>query len=192
MTTSPDHEDLELRQRLRALRVELPDDGFEAALHGRLLAAAAPRPPRLLARLHAAPWRGRLLWPAFGLAAGVAAFLTLELLRGPLPGAPLLPAVTVAEVPATKVAVIRLDLSAEVAVQRAEIQVRLPAGLVFWSDGQALAERTYQWTQPLAAGENQIPIAVRGQRPGRYRVMVSALAGGEWIEHEVLLQVTDG
>ena len=60
MTTSPDHEDLELRQRLRALRVELPDDGFEAALHGRLLAAAAPRPPRLLARLHAAPWRGRL------------------------------------------------------------------------------------------------------------------------------------
>jgi hypothetical protein len=191
MTTEPDREDLDLSRRLGALRADLPDDGFAAELHRRLVAAGAPRPPGLLSRLRGWPRRGRLLWPAFGLATGVAAFLVLEVLRGSLP--PLAPrADAVAVVPATKVAVIRLDLDVEVAVQQAEIQVRLPDGLVFWSDGQALAERSYRWTQALAAGGNHIPIAVRGQRPGRYRVVVSALAGGERIEHEVLLQVTDG
>jgi hypothetical protein len=77
-------------------------------------------------------------------------------------------------------------------VESARIRVSLPQGLVFWSDGKALPQPALEWTQPLAAGDNDIPIAVRGERPGRYRMTVSALVGGERVEHEVLLEVTAG
>ena len=94
--------------------------------------------------------------------------------------------------PSTKVAVIRLNLTADVAVASAELRVHLPDGLVFWSDGEALAQRAFAWTQSLAEGSNEIPIAVRGSRPGHYRVRVSARVGDEWFEDEIALEVDDG
>jgi hypothetical protein len=85
-----------------------------------------------------------------------------------------------------------VNLSAEVEVADAHIRVELPEGLAFWSDGEALNQRHFEWTQPLRAGDNEIPIAVRGLKPGRYRMTVSALIGSERVEDEVLLQVVDG
>ena len=87
---------------------------------------------------------------------------------------------------------VRINLSAEVAVESAHIQVNLPEGLVFWAGGQELPQRSFEWTQPLRAGDNDIPIAVRGTRPGRYRMTLSARIGSQRVEDEVVLEVIDG
>jgi len=185
----------EIRQRLRDLRVDPPDEGFEASLHRRLVEAGSPAAPGPWARL----WmrgggRRRWAWPAAGLAAGAAAFLVLGVLRGPSAPVPertgALGAVTT--VPSTRIALVHVNLSADVAVASAEIRISLPEGLVFWADGAALAERSFEWQQPLAAGSNEIPIAVRGERPGRYLVRVTTRIGDTVLEHEVPLEVTAG
>ncbi len=184
----------DLRERLRVLRVDHPDLGFEASLHRRLVGAGPPAPSAAWQR-----WLGvlqhsrgsRLLWPALGVAMGLVVLLAAGLFRADhrTPSPPYLVAT---EVPSTKVAMIRFNLTADVAVESARIRVSLPQGLVFWSDGRVLPQPALEWTQPLAAGDNDIPIAVRGERPGRYRMTVSALVGGERVEHEVLLEVTAG
>ncbi len=98
-------------------------------------------------------------------------------------------ALATVEFPATKVAMVRINLSAEAAVQSAQIQVTLPEGLVFWADGQELAQRSFSWSQPLKAGDNDIPIAVRGLRAGHYRMTVTAKMGNAQVEDDVLLEV---
>jgi hypothetical protein len=183
-------------ERLRALRADPPDpEAFAASLHRRLLAAAPPAPPpfwrRIPALLELQPLRPALVAAALLLLIG-----GLRLLRGGAPtGTEGAGALVAAALPATKVAVVRFNLSAEVAVERADIRVTLPEGLVFWSEGRELAQRSFEWKQALQAGDNDIPIAVRGLRPGRYRMTVSAAIGGERgerIDDEVLLEVTDG
>ena len=206
MTSPVEPRDQDVTARLRRLRVDPPDDGFMAALHRRVAEAPPPAPPSLLARL-ADAWRAspRLSIPAAaGLAA--AAALAVFMVRAPVSG----PAVTdplaassaqgageastrpVVSVPATQVALVRLDLSVTVAVASADVRITLPDGLVFWSRGQALPDRTFEWSQALAAGRNEIPIAVRGQNPGLYHLTVTARVDGEWISHDVPLQVTEG
>lgn len=221
MTSPVEPRDQEVAARLRRLRVDPPDDGFMAALHRRVAEAPPPPPPSLLARLVEA-WRAapRLSIPAAaGLAA--AAALAVFALRAPQAGltpaeraalasaaaqggpagqvaqaAPQpegdAPARPVVSVPATQVALVRLDLSVTVAVASADVRITLPDGLVFWSRGQALPDRTFEWSQALAAGRNEIPIAVRGQQPGLYHLTVTARVDGEWISHDVPLQVTAG
>jgi hypothetical protein len=198
MSDAPHTERPALADRLRALRVEPEDDGFSASLHRRLAAAGPPDPLPLWRRLAAArSFELRLLWPALGLAAGVAVFLLLGGLRGP-PGAistqPGLAGMQAAatQLPSTKVAIVRMNLSAEVAVESAQIRINLPEGLKFWADGQELAQSSFEWSQPLEAGHNEIPIAVRGHRPGQYRLTVSALIGSQRVEDVVLLEVVDG
>ena len=172
-------DDRELSDRLRALRVDPPDDLFRAALHRKLAAAGEPDQPGLWRKL----WpEARMLWPALGVAASLAVFFMVA--RQKEPAAVLLPA--------TKVAVVRVNLSAQVAVQSAQIKVSLPDGLVFWSDGQELAQRAFEWSQPLNAGDNDIPIAVRGLRPGRYRVTLTARMNGQEVDDDVLLEVPGG
>ncbi|MFL5380359.1 MAG: hypothetical protein ACJ787_20785 [Myxococcales bacterium] len=190
MTTTSGGEDRDLRDQLRQLRVEAPDGGFSASLHRRLVAAGTPDAPgwwrRFWPALRAEP---RVLWPAIGIAAGLAVFLVLGQVRefsrhgG---GA------VVAQLPATKVAIVRVNLSAEVAVETAHIRIRLPEGLYFWADGEELPQRTLEWSQPLRAGDNDIPIAVRGQKPGRYRLTVNTRIGEQRIDDEVLLEVVEG
>jgi len=189
MTPRDDRTDEALRERLAALRTELPDDGFQASLRRRLVAAGPPADPSPWAR-----WRERLgapavLWPALGAAAGLAVFL---LLSPPGPAAPDGRTLVATVVPATQVALVRLTLSADAAVDAAHIRVTLPPGLSFWADGEALAQRDFEWTQALAPGDNEIPIAVRGQSPGRYRIAVDARIGGQRVEDEVLIEVTGG
>ena len=197
MTMPGGDQDRELREALRALRTDPPDDGFRAALHRRLLDQVPPPAPSAWSRL-AAAWRHppRLLWPAASLASAAAvALLAIGLhQQGPAApgGADARPVAAAVSVPSTKVAVVRLDLAVDVAVAAADIQVSLPDGLVFWSHGEALADRSFAWTQALRAGQNEIPIAVRGLRPGRYHVTVTARAGEQLIAHDVPLEVTEG
>lgn len=197
MSEPEETEDRALRERLGALRDEPPSFDFQSALHRRLVDAGPPDPApgwdrvRWLFR-HRAP----IVWPSVGVAAGVAAFLLLGAVRAPpapLPAVASRPlAVPGTQVPVSKVAVIKLDFTADVAVAQADFQVSLPEGLSFWADGEELPLRSFQWTQALSAGSNVIPIAVRGQRPGRYLVTAEARAGGQRIEHDVVLEVTDG
>ncbi|PTL75705.1 hypothetical protein [Vitiosangium sp. GDMCC 1.1324] len=199
MTESEESQERALRERLAALREDPAGLDFQATLHRRLVAAGPPDPApgwdrvRWLFR-RGAPW----LWPVLGVAAGIAAFLLMSALRQSS-----LPPAEVAEasrplaepgtqVPVSKVAVIKLDFTADVAVEQADFQVSLPEGLSFWADGRELEMRSFAWTQALSAGSNVIPIAVRGQRPGRYRVTAQARTGSQRIEHEVVLEVTDG
>jgi len=191
----------DLSDRLRALRVDPPDGGFGLSLHRRLAEARPEAGPidkptlwrRVWPRLGPSHWQGgeRLLWPAAGLAAGVATFFALAQLRDPRPALPQSALVAV-RVPATKVAMVRVNLSAEVAVASAQIKVSLPDGLVFWADGEELPQRAFEWTQPLGAGDNEVPIAVRGLKAGHYKMTVTAQIGSQRIEDEVLLEVTNG
>jgi hypothetical protein len=177
----------DLPDRLRSLSEDPPDGGFAAALHRRLAEAGAPRPLPFWRRLP----EMRLLWPALAGATAVAAVLVFGVLRA-RPAARPREVAAATQLPATKVAMVRVNLSAEVEVADAHIRVELPEGLAFWSDGEELNQRHFEWTQALRAGDNEIPIAVRGLKPGRYRMPVSALIGSERVEDEVLLQVVDG
>ncbi|MFO0585817.1 MAG: hypothetical protein U0229_26335 [Anaeromyxobacter sp.] len=186
-----EREERELRERLRALRVDPPDRGFSASLHARLAAAGPPAPApwwRRLGELVAAP---RWAWPAAGLATGVAVFLALTWLPGLRGGAGERSA-HVTTLPATQVALVRLNLSTEVDVANARIWITLPRELSFWAEGEELPDRTLEWTQALRRGDNEIPVAVRGKAPGRYRIAVSALVGNEQVKDEVVLEVVDG
>jgi hypothetical protein len=199
MTELEEREERALRERLGALREDPAELGFQASLHRRLVAAGPPGPAPGWDRVRwffqrRAPW----LWPVLGAAAGVAAFLLMSAVQPP----PAPPAVVAeasrplempgTQVPVSKVAVIKLDFTAEVAVEQADFQVSLPEGLSFWADGQELELRSFQWTQALKAGSNVIPIAVRGQKPGRYLVTAQARTGNQRIEHDVVLEVTEG
>jgi hypothetical protein len=192
----------DLRSRLRGLAVDAPDGDFRAALHRRLVAQPAPAPMGWSDRARA--WlrdRRAWLWPLGGVAAGVASFLFMAVLRG-VPATPPVGAVSPAplavtngpvlpsfRVPSAKVAVIKLAFAAEVAVEDVTFEVTLPEGLAFWSQGKQLDERTFRWPGRLQAGENLIPIAVRTNRPGRYPVVASVEVGGHVLEHRVVLDV---
>lgn len=198
--------DADLRARLQALRVDPAGAAeFQAALHRRLCEAGPPPAPGWLATVRAVfQRRPGVAWPAVGFATGLAAFALLFALRpdgGPAtpaarPPAPVLaqaaPQAAVVRVPSSKVAVINLNFSADVAVKDADFRVTLPDGLAFWSEEGKLADRSFHWKQDLDSGDTAIPIAVRGERPGRYRVVATAVAGGRHIAHEVWLEVTEG
>ncbi|MCG8555950.1 MAG: hypothetical protein MJD61_11790 [Proteobacteria bacterium] len=92
-------------------------------------------------------------------------------------------------VPAEKVAVVKLHFTAEQAVEEVDFSIVLPEGLSFWSDGKALAQRSFRWRAPLQAGDNVVPIALKGQHPGRYRIVATAAIGEEVIAHDLVLDV---
>jgi hypothetical protein len=186
---TPDQlDDRALRDRLRSLRVDPADrDRFGASLRQRLAAAGPPEDPSRLRWLASSRMRRSVLWPVAGLAAGIAVALGIAFSRTGLER----PAhVTV--LPATKVAVVRLNLSTDVAVEGAHVRVELPPELSFWADGAELPHRSFEWTQPLEAGDNEIPIAVRGREAGRYRVVVKARIGDQVVREDVLLEVVEG
>jgi hypothetical protein len=199
MNDASEIEEQQLRERLRALREDPPELGFQSSLHRRLVAAGAPEPAFGWERAREFLRRSApVLWPSLGVASGVVAFLVMSAVRVPPPVGPessvasravAAPGTTV---PASKVAVIKLDFTADVAVEQADFQVSLPEGLAFWADGEELPLRSFSWSQPLSAGSNVIPIAVRGHKPGRYLVTALARTGEQRMEHEVVLEVTDG
>lgn len=94
-------------------------------------------------------------------------------------------------VPEGKVAMVQLHFAVADAVGEAEFGVLLPAGLAFFSDGEALAQRSFHWVAPLSAGDNAIPIAVVGRAPGQHRITATATIAGEVVVHEVVLDVRE-
>jgi hypothetical protein len=203
MITPPGEEEELMLRALRDLRVDpAGGDQFQAALHRRLAAAGAPATPSWAARLREAlVRRPALLWPSVGVLCGVLAFAVLQRVNSLAPVAgverPAPPAASgevapTYQVPSSKVAVIKLNFAASVDVADVDFEVELPEGLHFWSGGQKLAERVFRWPGELRAGDNLIPIAVRGERTGLFRVKARAIAAGETVEHEVVLDVKGG
>jgi hypothetical protein len=191
--TGPDHSsDGDVSARLRSLRVDVEDGGFREGLHRALAQRPVPAPLSPFARLVLAVRSAAIPWPAAAALGAAAAVAVALVVRQVAPVADPDEVIATGRVPTTKVAVVRLELSADVAVAEADIRVSLPDGLSFWSRGEALPERSFEWTQPLVAGRNEIPIAVHGARPGRYHVAVTARVGDEWIVHDVPLLVTEG
>jgi anti-sigma factor RsiW len=93
-------------------------------------------------------------------------------------------------VPADKLALVKIDFVAEEAIDNVAFEITLPDGLRFVSDGNELAERTFRFQGRLEAGSNPIPIAVRGPRAGRYKVIAHAIGPALDVTHEIVLEVT--
>ena len=94
-------------------------------------------------------------------------------------------------VPRAKIALVNISFSADVDVLDVNFQIALPEGLAFWSDGQALAQRSVSWTGKLTEGENVIPVAIRGQRVGRFAVEATAVVDGKPLKHQIYLEVAE-
>ncbi|HZS36635.1 MAG TPA: zf-HC2 domain-containing protein [Polyangia bacterium] len=172
----------------RAGAEPLPD-GFALELHRKLVAAAPPERSR---------WRrlrDRLALRPFSFAASAAALSALLAAGGTFAGlrhfAASAPSpVIAARVPESKVALVKIDFVAEREVDDVSFELMLPDGLRFYSGGQQLAERTFRWTGKLERGSNPIPIAVKGPRAGRYRVVAHAVGPDLDLTHVVWLEVT--
>jgi hypothetical protein len=197
--TSRTREEDAIALRVRALRVDPPSEPFASRLHQRLVAAGPPPAPihRLRGWLRARP---HVTWPAAGVLAGAGTFALLMWLAGTPPArVATSPAPTAAltgestyRVPASKVALVRLNFAAEVVVDGVTFDVELPEGLAFWSRGKSLPERRFRWAGRLEAGDNWIPIAIKAERPGRYRVLARVHAGEQVLENQVVLEVGSG
>ncbi len=207
MTTKPQHPIATdsadpVRRELRALGAKpLPDRGFRSQLHRRLVESGPPPAPGF------SPWdwlrerasvRTVLLWPTLGCVCGVVTYMALA--KNPPPISPPRPVASAMDqpagdvtaiypIPVSKVAVVKLSFSAEVAIEDVTFEVALPDGLFFWSRGQRLAERTFTWPGHLLVGDNLVPIAVRGERPGRYLIRARVIIDGQPVEHAVMLDV---
>lgn len=199
----------ELQATLRLLRrigeSEAPPPGFAAGLHRRLASEPAPR-PALLARL----WQLAATLhldssPRLVLAAvSVVVLLALPLaLRGRDPRGSSTGAGTTGQardaaehevaaafrVPAQRTAVLRFDFVADVEVPDVEFEVTLPSDLFFIDGSEPVPEKRLVWRGSLSSGSNPIPLAVRGSKPGRYRVTAHARGTGVDVQHDILLEV---
>jgi hypothetical protein len=180
----------------------LPRD-FAASLHLRLSREPAPIPP-LTARLFR--WFERLHLdsaPRLGLAVAALAIVVVVVGQSmaPLgrgrdhdktpPATPELAQEVAAafSVPQQRIAVVRFDFVADVEVPDVEFEVTLPSELHFVDEGKILPERRLVWRGSLSSGSNPIPLAVRGVKPGRYRVTAKASGAGIAVRHDILLEV---
>jgi anti-sigma factor RsiW len=182
--------------------IELPA-GFAGELHRKLVAAG---PPPLVG---SARWLGWLRARPFTLAAAAAGASALLAILGT--AAVLRPSVNQRidppsrsasgtadaspgeahfEVPEQKVALVKIDFASAKDIDDVSFEVLLPDGLRFFSGGQELAARSFQWHGKLSTGSNVVPVAVKGSRPGRYRVIAHAVAPGLDVSQDVVLEVT--
>jgi hypothetical protein len=174
---------------LRRAGSEPLPDGFSLSLHQKLVAAGPP-PQSWLARV-----RARLaLRPltsaacAAGMAALLTAFGTAAVMRRSPSPAP--PREIAYKVPESKVALVKVNFEAERPIEDVAFEITLPDGLRFVSRGQQLAERSFRFQGRLNAGSNPIPIAVKGPRAGRYKVIAHAVGPDLDVTQEVVLEVT--
>jgi hypothetical protein len=194
--TRPREEDA-IALRVRALNVDPPSEPFASRLHERLVAAGQNARAHGWRRLR--DWlraRPHVTWPAAGMLAGAATFALLTVFarapRAPIAAVEPAAGESTYRVPASKVALVRLNFAAEVVVDGVTFDVELPEGLAFWSRGQSLPERQFRWAGRLEAGDNWIPIAIKAERPGRFRVLARVHAGEQVLENQVVLEVGGG
>jgi hypothetical protein len=179
-----------------AARAEpLPED-FAAGLHRKLVEAG---PPRLPHGTRALEWLRQAVaarpLASLGAAAAVAALgaslLTIGMARrAPVPAAERWASEPMPRVPASKIALVRVDFVAAAPVEDVRFEILVPEGLRFFSSGRELSERSFQWRGRLGAGSNPIPVAVKGQRPGRYRLIAHATGVDLDVTEEVWIEVT--
>jgi len=172
---------------LRRAGGEPMPEGFSLALHQALVAAGPPKRSWLDGVRAAIAMRPvTFAAAAAALAAMLATGGTIALLhRAHAPA-------TVAsyQVPASKVALVKIDFVAEKAIDDVAFEITLPDGLRFVGGGTELAERTFRFQGKLAAGSNPIPVAVKGPRAGRYKVIAHAIGPSLDVTQEVVLEVT--
>jgi anti-sigma factor RsiW len=161
--------------------------GFSLSLHQALVAAGPPRRSWLDSVRAAVALRPiTFAASAAALAAMLATGGTMLLVhRAHQPAQ-----VAAYQVPASKLALVKIDFVAEQAIEDVAFEITLPDGLRFVSGGEELAERTFRFQGKLAAGSNPIPIAVKGPRAGRYKVIAHAIGPAIDVTHEVVLEVT--
>lgn len=204
----------ELQQTLRLLRQigvsePLPAQ-FQASLHRRL---AATPPPALSLRARLWQFAERLRIDSAprlllaGAALGVLVLLPVVLRDrghsvtasnsggtsvGPSASTAAGPEQEVAasfRVPAQRTAVLRFDFVADVEVPDVEFEVTLPSELFFIDGAEPVPEKRLVWRGSLSSGSNPVPLAVRGSKPGRYRVTAHARGEGVDVTHDILLEV---
>ena len=169
----------------RAGSEPLPD-GFSRALHQALVAAGPPR------RSFFDAVRAAIAMRPMTFAASAAALAALVSVGGTLAltrHAPPMQAIAY-RVPESKLALVKVDFVAEKEVADVDFEITLPDGLRFVSGGQQLAERSFRFQGALRAGDNPIPIAVKGPRAGRYKVIAHAVGPSLDVTQEVVLEVT--
>jgi anti-sigma factor RsiW len=172
---------------LRRAGSEPLPDGFQLSLHQALVAAGPPE-RRWMDRIRAAIASRPMTFAACAasLAAAIAVGTTLVAVHRAAA-----PAQAIAyRVPESKVALVKIDFVAEKNIEDVAFEITLPDGLRFVSGGQQLAERTFRFAGRLRAGDNPIPIAVKGPRAGRYKVIAHAIGPALDVTQEVLLEVT--
>jgi hypothetical protein len=173
----------------RAGNEPLPD-GFGLSLHQALVAAGPPRRSWLDAVRAAIALRPvTFAASAAALAAMVATGGTIALVHR-APAAATAPTIASYKVPESKVALVKIDFVAERDIEDVAFEITLPDGLRFVAGGEQLAERTFRFQGKLAAGSNPIPIAVKGPRAGRYKVIAHAIGAALDVTQEVVLEVT--
>lgn len=174
---------------LRRAGSEPLPEGFSLSLHRALVAAGKPR-LGLVDRVRAAIALRPVTFAAS--AAALAAMLATggTMLALPRAHAPAPTMAAAYKVPGSKLALVKIDFVAEKAIDNVAFEITLPDGLRFVSGGQELAERTFRFQGKLEAGSNPIPIAVRGPRAGRYKVIAHAIGAELDVTHEVVLEVT--
>jgi hypothetical protein len=175
----------------RAGGAPLPE-GFSLSLHQALVAAGPPRRSwldavRVAIALRPVTFAASAAALAAMIATGGTIFVTGALLhRAHAPA----PAVASYKVPASKVALVKIDFVAEKAIDDVAFEITLPDGLRFVGGGTELAERTFRFQGKLVAGSNPIPVAVKGPRQGRYKVIAHAIGPALDVTQEVVLEVT--
>lgn len=182
----------ELSAAVRGLRqageVSLPA-GFERELHQKLVAVR----PALPLRVRLARFCQLHPLALAGAAAAVSALLATAGTTAVLEGRARPPAVASAagfRLPLQKVALVKIDFASEKAIDDVNFEVVLPEGLHFYSGGQELSARSFQWQGKLSSGSNVVPIAVKGSRAGRYRLVAHATGRDLDVSEEVVLEVT--
>ena len=163
-------------------------EGFSLSLHQALVAAGPPTRSWLdVVRAAIALRPVTFAASAAALAAMLATGGTLALLhRAHAPS----PSVASYKVPESKVALVKIDFVADKTIEDVAFEITLPDGLRFVGGGSELAERTFRFQGRLAAGSNPIPIAVKGPRAGRYKVIAHAIGPALDVTQEVVLEVT--
>jgi anti-sigma factor RsiW len=172
---------------MRRAGTEPLPDGFALSLHQALVAAGAPE-RTFMDRVRAAIAMRPMTFAACAaaLAAVVSVGTTWKFSHRQAT-----PTQAIAyRVPESKVALVKIDFVAEKNIDDVAFEITLPDGLRFVSGGQQLAERTFRFSGKLAAGDNSIPIAVKGPRAGRYKVIAHAIGPALDVTQEVVLEVT--
>ena len=171
---------------LRRAGGEPVPEGFSLSLRQALVAAGPPRRSWLEAVRAAIALRPVTFAAAAAALAAVLATVGTLALLGRAHG----PAVAIYKVPESKVALVKIDFVAEQAIEDVAFEITLPDGLRFVGGGSELAERTFRFQGRLAAGDNPIPIAVKGPHAGRYKLIAHAIGPALDVTKEVVLEVT--